>query len=176
VYVLLNSDLFLDHEQIICKSCFYVFFAANLFVSKLSLDSIWCSSDIALSAGQWLLLPNCIWVIQIWMCSEYSWGSGLAESIGYVSTLFLCILVSWISAWPVSRFWSSFINIFIVPATRFQFKTASIFSFVCYITILVSMISLMSGVFDMFLQLHFCLDCIGKFIHLDHICVYWPWP
>ena len=127
MYVLLNSDLFLDHEQTICKSCFYVFSAANLFVSKLSLDSIWCSSDIELSVGQWLLLPNCIWVIQIWMCSEYSWGSGLAESIGYVSTLFLCSLVSWISAWPVNRFWSSFINIFTVSATWFQIKTASIF-------------------------------------------------
>jgi len=115
---------------IICKSCFYVFSVANLFVSKLSLDSIWCSSNIELSAGQWLLLQNCIWVIQIWMCSEYSWGSGLAESIGYVSTLFLCILVSWISVWPVSRFWSSFINIFAVSATWFQFKTVSIF-FVC---------------------------------------------
>jgi len=58
VYVLLNSDLFLDHEQTICKSCFYVFSAANLFVSKLSLDSIWCLSDIELSARQWLCWPH----------------------------------------------------------------------------------------------------------------------
>jgi len=76
----------------------------------------------------------------IWLCSD-CYEVLVMWSIGIITTLCWCILVSWLSAWPVSCLWCSFKNIFRVYARCFQLLFGPFILFcsrfcICYSTLL----------------------------------------
>jgi len=56
-----------------------VFLFAPTFVSFLVASSVVLDIQFLANDCCW---SNCISVIEIWLCSEFWWGFGLAESIG----------------------------------------------------------------------------------------------